>query len=46
MYPLGDVSGDVMGAEDMTGAADMMNGVKGTTGAESTKNGIRSEVST
>jgi hypothetical protein len=38
---------DVKGAEDTTGVADMMTGVKGTTGAEkgaeTTKNGIRSE---
>jgi hypothetical protein len=27
----------------MTGVEDMMTGVKGTTGAETTKNGIRNE---
>ena len=38
---------DVRGAEDTTGVADMMIGVKGTTGAEkaaeTTKSGIRNE---
>jgi hypothetical protein len=34
LYPLGDVFGDMK---------DMMTGVKGTTGAETTKNGIKNE---
>jgi hypothetical protein len=44
LYPWADVFGEV---EGMTGAEDMMTGVKGTTGAEkeaeATKNIIRSE---